>query len=67
MEELKDIKFKNNLANYYSDHTSASDNFQDAPPFLTDNLSFAIKNNVLITYSLGEVKQSDILEKKSEQ
>jgi hypothetical protein len=48
------------FVNYKTDNTSISDSFFEAPTELTDNLSYAIKNNVIIDYSLGEIEKSDI-------
>lgn len=48
------------FVNYNTDNTSVSDSFFEVPTELTDNLSYAIKNNLMIDYSLGEIEKSDI-------
>ena len=48
------------LVNYNTQNTSASDITYEIPTELTDNLSFAIKNNVIIDYSLAEIEKSDV-------
>ncbi|NOY51247.1 MAG: hypothetical protein GXO88_11900 [Chlorobi bacterium] len=48
------------LVNYNTQNTSASDITYETPTELTDNLSFAIKNNVIIDYSLAEIEKSDV-------
>lgn len=54
------------FVNYNTENTSISDSFFEVPTELTDNLSYAIKNNVIIDYSLGEIEKSDI-NKETEQ
>ena len=54
------------FVNYKTDNTSVNDSFFEIPTELTDNLSYAIKNNVIIDYSLAEIEKSDI-NKDSEQ
>jgi hypothetical protein len=53
-------KFNTIFVNYKSENTSISDSFFETPTELTDNLSFAIKNNIIIDYSFGEIEKSDI-------
>ena len=60
------MKLSNNnsvFVNYQNENTSISDSFFECPAVLTDNLSFAIKNNLLVTYSLGEFERSSINKK----
>jgi len=48
------------LVNYRNDNPSLIDLFYSQPTELTDNLFYAIKNNVLIDYSLANIKKSDV-------
>ncbi len=48
------------LVNYNTQNTSANNIIYETPTELTDNLSFAIKNNVIIDYSLAEIEKSDV-------
>lgn len=56
MENINNTIF----VNYNTENTSISDSVFEIPTELTDNLSFALKNNIIIDYSLGEVEKSDI-------
>lgn len=42
------------LVNYKTDLTSASDNYSDTPTEKTDNLSYSIKNQIIVDYSFCE-------------
>lgn len=55
------------FVNYKSENTSVSDSFYEAPTESTDNLSFAIKNNIIIDYFLGEVEKSDVNKEAQEE
>lgn len=48
------------LVNYGTADTSITDNIYQTPTELTDNLSFALKNNIIIDYSLAEIEKSDV-------
>jgi len=48
------------LVNYGTADTSIIDNIYQTPTELTDNLSFALKNNIIIDYSLAEIEKSDV-------
>jgi hypothetical protein len=48
------------LVNYNTQNTSATDIIYETPTELTDNLSFAIKNNIIIDYSLANIEKSDV-------
>ena len=63
MENLNNAIF----VNYNSENTSISESFYEAPTVLTDNLSFAIKNNIIIDYSLGEIEKSDLNKESQEE
>lgn len=54
------------LVNYNTQNTSASDIIYETPTELTDNLSFAIKNNVIIDYSLADIEKSDVNKESQE-
>jgi hypothetical protein len=47
------------FVNFRSGSTSVSDSVFFTPTELTDNLSFAIKNAVIIDFSIGEIEQID--------
>lgn len=48
------------LVNYGTADTSITDNIYQTPTELTDNLSFALKNNIIIDYSFAEFEKSDV-------
>lgn len=48
------------LVNYGTADTSITDNIYQTPTELTDNLSFALKNNIIIDYSFAEIEKSDV-------
>lgn len=48
------------LVNYNTGNTSVNDSIFDTPTELTDNLSFAIKNNIIIDYSFADIEKSDV-------
>jgi hypothetical protein len=48
------------FVNYRTGNTSVTDNIFEIPTELTNNLSFAIKNNVIIDYSFAEIEKSDV-------
>jgi hypothetical protein len=54
------INLNTTMVNYRNGDTSVGDSFYSQPTELTNNLSFAIKNNVIIDYSLAEIEKSDI-------
>jgi len=56
MENINNAIF----VNYKTGNTSVNDSLYQTPTELTDNLSFAIKNNVIIDYSLAEIEKSDV-------
>lgn len=58
MENINNTIF----VNYKSENTSISDSVFETPTELTDNLSFALKNNIIIDYSIGEVYLNIYLE-----
>ena len=63
MENINNTIF----VNYKSENTSISDSVFETPTELTDNLSFALKNNIIIDYSIGEVDKSDVNKEVSEE
>jgi hypothetical protein len=54
------VNYNTTLVNYRNDSTSVSDSFYTPPTELTDNLSYAIKNNIIIDYSFAEIEKSDV-------
>lgn len=54
------------FVNYKSENTSISDSVFESPTELMDNLSFALKNSIIIDYSFGEVEKSDVNKEVSE-
>ena len=54
------VNYNTTLVNYRNDSTSVSDSFYTPPTELTDNLSYAIKNNIIIDYSLSDIEKSDV-------
>lgn len=48
------------LVNYGTADTSITDNIYQIPTELTDNLSFALKNNIIVDYSIAEIEKSDV-------
>jgi hypothetical protein len=48
------------LVNFGTVDTSITDNIYQTPTELTDNLSFALKNNIIIDYSFAEIEKSDV-------
>jgi hypothetical protein len=63
MENINNTIF----VNYKSENTSISDSVFETPTELTDNLSFSLKNNIIIDYSIGEVEKSDVNKEVSEE
>lgn len=54
------VNYNTTLVNYGNESTSVSDSFYSTPTELTDNLSYAIKNNIIIDYSFSEIEKSDV-------
>lgn len=54
------------LVNYNTGNTSVNDSIFDTPTELTDNLSFAIKNNIIIDYSFADIEKSDVNKESQE-
>lgn len=54
------------FVNYKSESTSISDSVFESPTELMDNLSFALKNSIIIDYSFGDVEKSDVNKEVSE-
>ncbi|NLO04176.1 MAG: hypothetical protein GX126_18020 [Bacteroidales bacterium] len=48
------------LVNYGTADTSITDNIYQIPTELTDNLSFALKNNIIVDYSFADIEKSDV-------
>jgi len=54
------------FVNFKSENTSISDSVFEIPTELTDNLSFALKNRIIIDYSFSEVDKSAVNKEVSE-
>ena len=50
------------LVNYETSDTSVTDNVYQTPTEHTDNLSFALKNDIIFFYFLAEIEVSDVNE-----
>ena len=61
------INRKENLVNYITTSTSAINQNYQAPTVDPESLSFKIKNNILITFSMQEINAPESILKKDEE